>query len=232
MLTDVADLANVTRPTSIISSTDPQTRQLLALTHLAGKEIRQCYQWPQLTKIHTFATVDGTAGYALPADFEYLVNRSEWDRTNHWEVTGPLSPQEWEYRKSGITSTGPRQRFRIFGLTTTRFTIDPTPSAVATIAFEYQSSYWITDSNGTATTSETFAADTELPFLSQRVLGQYVLWMFLRAKGLEYQEYRADAQNMLKEEFAQYKGARTLNDGNYGGTRFIGYENIPDGNWS
>lgn len=232
MLTDVADLAGVTRPTAVISSTDPQIRQFLALAHLAGKTIRQSYQWPQLTKIHTFATVASTASYALPADFEEIHNRSEWDRTNHWELTGPLSPQEWEYRKSGITSTGPRQRFRIYGLTSTQFYIDPTPTAVATIAFEYQSKYWITDSNGTATTSETFTADTQLPFINDRILGQYVIWMFYRAKGLDYQEYRADAEDMLKKEYIKYKGARTINESAYNGVRWIGYENIPDGSWS
>jgi hypothetical protein len=86
--------------------------------------------------------VDGQAAYAMPADYDRQIHRTAWNRDRKWEIIGPLTPQEWQYRKSGIVQTSPRQRFRMIGWADNQFTVQPTPStgdAGQIIAFEYQS---------------------------------------------------------------------------------------------
>lgn len=158
MLTDVCNFANLPVPSTFVSSTDGQIKQLISITHLVAKEIRDRFAWPQLTKEYSFATVNGTASYALPGDFERWLARSQWDRTNHWEVKGPLTPQEWQFRKSAIVSTGPWKRFRVKGQSLTQFFIDPTPGSADTVVFEYQSHNWIRPV--TWTTATAFAANS------------------------------------------------------------------------
>jgi hypothetical protein len=97
--------------------------------------------------------------YALPADFDEAVQRTHWDRTNRWELVGPLLPQEWQWYKSGIITQTPRRRFRIAGLQDNKFSIDPPPMVSENgqyLAFEYQTKSWIKPVVWTTATS--FAA--------------------------------------------------------------------------
>lgn len=78
--------------------------------------------------------------YQFPGDFSRFINRTQWDRNYRWELIGPLSPQEWEWRKSGIIASSPRRRFRIIGQGINQIFIDPLPGASATgqiLVFEY-----------------------------------------------------------------------------------------------
>lgn len=151
MLQTAAREMGITSPVSVVSASDEQAQQLLALAQREGKELRSTYDWPQLQKEVTITTVSGQANYALPADFERFVFNTEWDRTNHWEILGPASPQEWQFRKSGIVNAGPRFRFRVKGVADNQFYIDPTPSSSGTvIAFEYITTNWILPINWSA----------------------------------------------------------------------------------
>ena len=51
--------------------------------------------------------------YDLPDDFETITDRTQWDKTKHWEMLGPEDAQQWQWLKSGYISTGPRVRWRI-----------------------------------------------------------------------------------------------------------------------
>ena len=95
-------------PSAIVGSTDPIAVQLLALAQRSGKTLAADHKWQVLLKTYTFPTVASTATYALPTDFKSFANITQWDRTNYWEVEGPVSPQKFEALRSssvsGITS--------------------------------------------------------------------------------------------------------------------------------
>lgn len=131
---------------SVVNSTDTTVRQLLAFAHRTGDELQSRYDWPQLSKEYTFDLVDSEAAYALPDDFDRFIFRTFWDRDNFWELDGPLSPQEWQWYKSGAVSSFPRRRYRFKGFADEQFFLDPTPDAGdagETMAFEYQTQTWI-----------------------------------------------------------------------------------------
>jgi hypothetical protein len=94
--------------------------------------------------------------YAFPADYQRIVDRTQWDKSKHWEMLGPESPQQWQWLKSGYIATGPRIRWRILGNT---FQIWPGVSTSEYLGFEYVSKYWVTDAGGTSKGS--FTADTD-----------------------------------------------------------------------
>lgn len=84
--------------------------------------------------------------YALPEDFDEAINRTHWDRYNRWELVGPLTPQHWQFYKSGLIAQTPRRRFRVSGMQDNKFTINPPPGTAEAgqyLAFEYQSLNWI-----------------------------------------------------------------------------------------
>ena len=69
------------------------------------------------------ATGSATAGsytftqtkYAFPSGYDRLIDRTDWDKSQHWEMLGPETGQQWQWLKSGFISTGPRIRFRPLG---------------------------------------------------------------------------------------------------------------------
>lgn len=94
--------------------------------------------------------------YDLPHDFNQHINRTQWDRTKRWELEGPISPQEWQFRKSGIIASSVRRRYRVKGLETDKLFIDYPPAESdngATLVFEYYSTNWVRPKTWVASTS-------------------------------------------------------------------------------
>jgi hypothetical protein len=99
-----------------------------------------------MRKEYTFALVSGTAAYAFPADFDYQLFQTIWNRDSYWPIYGPITPQQWQVIKSGSVGAVINQRFSIKGWQSTNFYIDPTPGASEdgqNIYFEYSSLNWL-----------------------------------------------------------------------------------------
>jgi len=119
-------------------------------------ELKNAIQWPQLQREYLFTLATSTASYALPGDFDKVINATLWNRTQHWPLIGPLGPQLWQNYKSGIIATLPRQRFRVKGITDNQFFIDPTPDSSIngqTMVYEYISSNMFRPKTWVASTS-------------------------------------------------------------------------------
>jgi hypothetical protein len=224
LLQTTADELGLTRPTAVVSSTDVQVRQLLALLNRTGETLMTEFPWQRLIKEHTFATVSGTATYALPSDFDRLINQSEYDRSNHWELAGPVSPQGWQYLKGGLVSTGPRSRFRIWG---NLIYIDPTPTAANTCAFEYVSNKWVLASDG-STYKTSFTADDDTALFKDRLLVLGTKLRFFEIKGLDTTTLARDFTREVMNSQAQDQGAPTLSLARRSRSIFITSDNAPE----
>jgi len=131
---------------SAVVTTNAQARQLLALAKREGRELRKEFPWPELTREATITTVASQASYALPVDFNYSLFDTVWNRSTIGEMTGPISPRDWQSLASGASVAVASDYWRIKGISEKKFFISPTPSATTTgqtIAFEYQSINWV-----------------------------------------------------------------------------------------
>lgn len=137
----VTKLLNLTVPTTVVGNSDAQVKQLLACANEGIRSMRMEYEWPQCNREHTFNQVASTASYALPGDFDYFISETVWDRTEYHELVGGLSPQEWQWEKSGLIATGIHTKFRVKGVSDAQFFLHPTPATGETneLVFEYQS---------------------------------------------------------------------------------------------
>jgi hypothetical protein len=193
-------------PSTIIGNSDNTAAMLLALVNKAGKQ-RAKYPWQALQMEYTFNLVNGTASYAFPSDLGFFENETFWDRTQYWNLRGSLSPQDWQIYKSGIQSTTPRQRFRIWkGL----IYIDPTPTTTDTVVIEYVSSKWVTD-GGSFFTS--YTSDTQTAVIDEDLLELDLTWRFLERKGLAYAEARDEADHFCEKLLARDTPKQTINMG-------------------
>jgi hypothetical protein len=149
--------------------------------------------------------------YDVPADFRSFISRTFWDRSRQWELIGPMSPQEDQWMRSGIVATGPRRRFRKIGRGRAVFRIWPPPTDLdspATLGYEYTSEYWAQDANDVP--KAMFTQDTDTCVFRDDVMVLGLKWLFLQAKGFEYESFKRMWEAELGTAMAQDTGARTL----------------------
>jgi hypothetical protein len=221
------------RPSSVVGNTDQLARQALALLNREGKQLVRMRDWKVQVREHSFSTVGGTSDYALPSDFDHFVNDTGWNRSDKEPLIGPLSAQHWQEIKSGTLGSGAYgQRWRVkrstSGVIANKFVLDPTPSAVETLVFEYVSNAWCVDSAGT-TGQAAMALDTDLPLIPEHLLIQGLIWRLLKGKGLEYGDALAEYNASVSLEMARDGGAPKLSlTGGRRGLSLLTSRNIPD----
>lgn len=194
-------IGGVDVPGSFYGNSNRTATQAVRLVEEEGAELAIESRWTALITSTTVVTVAGTATYALPSDFQAFANMSQWDRTNFRPLIGPLSGADWQARKSSIA--GQNALYRGFRIRGGYLEIDPTPTAVETLAFDYYSSGWITkQADGTYT--DTFTSDNDTCRLNEHLLRLGLKWRYLQGKGLpfepEYKIYESQKASLLEDE--------------------------------
>ena len=169
------------------------------------------------------AIVLAQTAYSLPADFETITDRTQWDKTKHWEALGPESAQQWQWLKSGYISTGPRIRWRILD---NQFQVWPPMNTNEYLGWEYRSKGWARAANGTIKNS--FTADTDTTVYDDRLMVIYTKLKYFQVKSFDTTALQQDYQRYLSVVKANDKGAPNLSFAPYPSKVLIGYANIPD----
>lgn len=170
--------------------------------------------------------------YPVPADFVTFINDTQWDRGNHWRLQGPASPQEDQWLRSGIVTTGPRRWFRQVGRGLDVFRLWPPPGTndvPGPLSYEYLSKYWAMDSG--AVPKARFSADSDTCIWDDRLLVEGIKWRFFAAKGFDYSSQFALWQRQLDVAMARDGGAATLSMTRRRFPIFLSPANVADGNW-
>lgn len=167
--------------------------------------------------------------YDLPVDFNTSTKRTQWDRTNHWEVQGAISPQQYQWLVSGITATGPRRKYRIQGNTVVFWPPPSSQDTPDTITMEYESSYWVLAADGTS--KARFTADTDTTIFDPDCMVMGIKWLFFQAKGFEYTELRRQWLNQVSIFAATNSSAQTLDMTGRTWPVFITPANVQDANF-
>lgn len=227
---DAAVDLNLNRPTVAVASTDTLVLQLVSLAKRDGLDLIRRYDWQALTEEVSFTTVateEQTTLSAVASDFFRMVDESMNNRTRHWRVFGPLSPQAWQRRLALGVQVGVVNAFRIRGDSILFY---PTPTAGDSVYFEYISRNWVADTNGTPKSA--FTADTDVARIDEDILTLGVKWRFLKSKGMDYSEEFRSYESALESVFGS-DGARGPVDMTGDGTieQAMG-QLVPDGSWS
>ncbi len=165
----------------------------------------------------------GKTKYALPPDFETITNRTQWDKSKHWEMLGPEDAQQWQWLKSGYISTGPRVRWRILD---GQFQIWPIMNTQEYLGFEYRSNYWARSSTGVPKGS--FTADNDTCIYDSRLMVLKTKLKYFQIKNFDTTSLQQDYFRVLNVVKANDKGAPNLSFAPYPSKVLIGYANIPD----
>lgn len=177
--------------------------------------------------------------YEMPDTFKWFLNRTMWDRTNQWELIGPISPSLDEWQRSGIVTTGPRRRWRQIGTTVGAVTKNmwrlwPPPTASgtypATLVFEYVADTWARSVLGAALTSMT--DDDDYPVIDSQAIVLSTKWRLWQIKGFQYAAMQAEYIDYTSRLAARDGGSPDLTLAKpYAGTTLLTPEQVADGYW-
>lgn len=160
--------------------------------------------------------------YTMPSDYGRQIDRTHWDKTQHWEMLGPETAQQWEWLTSGWISSGPRVRYRIFG---SYFQIWPALGVSHLLGFEYISNTWAASAAGVAKTS--FTVDTDTCIFSDRLMVLGLKKKYFSVKGFS-PIFDAEYQMQLDIDKAADAGIPMLSMNPRQSTLLINWNNIPD----
>lgn len=175
------------------------------------------------------ATVSGTfpivfckVKYAMPADYDHMIPETHWDKSKHWRMLGPMTPQQWEWLKSGYIATGPRIRWRRLQ---DLFQIWPAVSSPELLGMEYVSNSPVRSATGAV--KQQFTQDTDTSIFPDGLLITGLKNAYYQAKGLGGQ-YEAQFNQLLGIAKAQDGGTGKLSMAPDPLSVLIGWENVPD----
>lgn len=172
--------------------------------------------------------------YTLPSDFDRYTTNTWWDRTNHWMLMGPQSPQFDQWQRSGIVTTGPRLRWRQIGVGSTVWRLWPPPFPTATsfpdaLVFEYINDGWVAHAAGTY--GNQFTLDTDTSLIDSQALILDVKWRFWQIKGFSYGAMQQEALDYINRLKANDGGIPDLRTNARTPGYLITSGNVQDGNF-
>jgi len=213
------DISNVTTQWAITGTDINQDTNVVS----ADNTSKQIVMSQMAAGTGTGPIVLGQMAYNLPFDFEAITDRTQWDKTKHWEALGPEDPQQWQWLKSGYISTGPRLRWRVLD---NQFQIWPVMNTQEYIGWEYKSNGWARGADGSVKTN--FTADSDTTVLNDRIMVLLTKMKYWGIKGFDTTVVSQDYQRYLSVAKANDKGAPNLSFAPYPSKVLIGWANIPD----
>lgn len=170
--------------------------------------------------------------YTIPSDFDHYISHTWWDRTNHWMLIGPQSPQFDQWQRSGIVTTGPRIRWRQIGVRPTVFRLWPPPTSASVpdaLVFEYVNDGWVRHIDDTY--GNKFTADTDVPLLNDQMFILGAKWRMWQIKGFAYAALQQECLDFVNREKARDGGMPDLSMTRRKFPYLISSANVQDGNF-
>ena len=200
--------------------------QLRNLLQVAGEQLCLAFPWEFLVAQLDIATVESTNKYALPGDFQSMIDQSGWNNTTEQPIIGPLSSQEWNAIKGTSTQNLIRYAFRIFE---GQIQVYPNPPADGMdLSFEYQSRGFVRRIGIPAVPEESIASGDDTILFDRTLITRFLKLLWFEAKGFDTTSAQASFNQTFQALTGKDRGGRILDaGGNIGGIRYLDYSNIP-----
>jgi len=217
-------------PSIVVSSLDATVQQLFGILNELLDEMVNESKFNVTTEEAIFTSIadedQGAIQTLAPNGYQFAYFETFFDRTLRRPLYGPLDETEWQQIKA-LPNPGPFYKFRIRG---DHLLINPAPTTpFSTIAFEYASSWAVTDSAGVAKAAVT--ADTDLFRFPERILRKGLAFYWKRIKGLPYQADETQYYNLLNNYIARDKVKARINVAEGTPATIKPGVFVPSGNW-
>lgn len=197
-------------PSQVVGSTDRQVMQLLALANEEGRILAKTGEkpWQAMTEEFNFVGIAQNAqvgNAAIPTDLDRWIPNTFFNRTTRREMTGPITPRQWQLIMAQPVYATAYLAFRERGGI---LLIAPPPAAGDEIYGEYVSLSWALSSANVP--QPAFMADTDTAILDEGLIQLGLRWRYLQAKGLDYAEDMATYEREVEKALARDGGMTML----------------------
>lgn len=213
------------QPLTAVSSADTTVIQMLGMLTALCDELKTLHAWTALQTEYTLTLTPGTDTYTLPADFDRIINSTEWNRSQRRPLYGPQSPQSWQQIKGWVIGNI-TYNYRIKA---NKLLLAPVPQTADTIALEYISAAFVIDGN-TGSSKTAITLDTDLLVFDDRLLINGLKLKWKEAEGLNSAPAAYDYEQTYAAVKAADGGAPILGLGKLKGLNYN--FNTPEGNWN
>ena len=225
------DSTSITNMSSIVGITSDSTWQVTGtginqdtyVTNAAGTTLT-ISQAATATNTTVALTISQTK-YALPSDYDRLIDGTQWDKSKRWQMIGPETMQQKEWLKSGYISTGPSIRYYLMG---DKFQIWPPLSTAEYLGFDYVSTQWVTATGGASPSKTAFDTDTDTCIFPDRLIVQGLKLKYFEIKGFETTALYRDYMTQKDIAKAVDAGSPILSMAPTPTQVLISWQNIPD----
>jgi len=214
---------------SPFSDTNPIYGQLIRLLNVAGRELIELYPWQEMIRNFDMTTAEGDTGdYELPDDFAYMINQTNWNRTQRLPMGGPLSNQQWEFLKG--RKMAQNTIYLQFMQQNNKFKVFPQPPPVGfNLNFDYMSRGWVIPASEPTEFADKVVAGGDLVLYEPILVSRFLKLRFLQAKGFDATKAMDDFAQSFDARTGHDKGAPMLNlNGVPSPLRYLNYYNLPD----
>ena len=212
IIQDAADRLNLPPITSVVGNQSQEARGLLQALIQEGKDLlTEDPSWSVLVTEHEFQTQNNVEEYALPDDYQRMINNTAWDRNQYWQIRGGITPQQWQVIRSGLYQTARlSSNFRLKASTDKKkraFYLDPIPTSERTLVFEYYRKLWLFDNGNFYERPE---GDTNNVLFDEELMTQGVRWRWRQARDLPYAALLAEYKDYRDKLISQDRAPPTL----------------------
>ncbi len=233
IITGIPSTAGLDTSYAVSGDGQPQAQRIVEI--LSGTSVRCSMETTALTGTGIATEITFAKDtYDVPDDFDRFLSATAWDRTNHWRLLGPDSPQMYQYIRSGIFATGPRIRWSQIGQLPNVWRIWPPPTATNTpdaLVWMYASKNWCVKADGT--TANKMTADDDVPLLDAQavILGcKFRMWQ-IKGFSAEAREFQAEYSDYVAALVARDGGLPDLTLNRRAGPFLITAGNVQDSDW-
>jgi hypothetical protein len=151
---------NQPAPATLVGNATASALQNLHLFYSVCELIRTRKYWPQLKIVAEITLEANREFYPLPQDLYAFIPGTYWDKTNRWQLLGPLWDSQYSYRQYGYVTSENRRGFQpAFGPDFNpntlggQFRVNPIPTvAGGVITYNYITSNYLFPANWTPST--------------------------------------------------------------------------------
>ena len=211
IIQEMCKRTGVTSPLTILSSTDDQVVQLLALLNEGLDDLTAKYKWPQKVQEATFiSTMMENQGEleTIAPGFEEMLPNTFWSLTNRLPLNGSITPADAQTLKIW----GRPSALVNFRLINNQLHFIPAQAAGLSYRFEYRSKYMVID-GVTGLRKQYFTTDTDRTVLPDELHLLDLRWRWKMEKGLAYAENFRTFEAKCLSIFAASAPAASLNLG-------------------
>ena len=190
------------KPSAVYGSTTREHIELANVANEMAAMIAASHEWQILNKIAVITGDGSTEDFALPADYDRQLDKSQLWSTS---LETPLSPISDRDEWLGLDIKSFDFIINAWIIYAGEIHIKQPLASAVEVKYFYQSNLW--GLNGATPISE-FTADTDTFRIDERLLKLGIIWKWREMKGLPYAEDLATYERLLAKLAMRDKGSR------------------------